>query len=145
MSDDRTSRGGRIECTDAWPSRPGTKLYAHEASILPPIDAVFGCGSADVERWINSFGWERGDRYNENFGDRDIVRACENLWMREFPLYTGSGAYAVLGGWHWPCADDDWPDLIDDRLLVMTFKDVEPWIEAWLGRDHRFQVIQRTT
>src|SRR5258708_31227352 len=42
---------------------------------------------------------------------------------REFPIFHHeSDIYAVLGGWHFPCADDDWHDLIDEQLMVFTIR-----------------------
>jgi hypothetical protein len=145
FTDEEECKGGRIEVSASWPQRTGTTLFAHEASVLPPIDAIFARGSEAVERWIRSFGWDRGERYNDNFGGRNSVGEYERMWMQEFPLYHGDDVYAALGGWHWPCADADWHELIDDRLVVMTFKDAEPWVEAWLTRDGQLRVIQRIT
>jgi hypothetical protein len=113
--------------------------------VLPPIDAVFARGSEAVGEWIRSHGWERTDRYNDNFKDAAIVREYEHIWTREFPLYSESDVYAVLGGWHWPCADDDWHALIDEQLMVLTVRDSEPWVEAWRTRTGQFRVIQRIT
>lgn len=141
--DDSTQ--GKVEVISSWPDRTGTELFAHPASVLPPVDAVFARGSPAVAEWIALHGWERTERYNDNFGDKEIVRGYEQVWMREFPLYFESDVYAILGGWHWPCADSDWHDLIDDRLMVMTLRDSEPWVEAWLTRSGDFSVIPRIT
>jgi len=145
FTDDDKCVGGRVEVTSSWPRRGGTELYAHPASVLPPIDAVFALGSESVGEWIRSHGWERTDRYNDNFTDAATVREYEKVWMREFPLYSESEIFAVLGGWHWPCADDDWHDLIDDYLMVLTVRESEPWVEAWHTRTGQFRVIQRIT
>jgi hypothetical protein len=145
FTNDEKCEGGRVDVAPSWPKRAGTELYAHVASVLPPIDAVFARGSEAVGEWIRSNGWERTDRYNDNFKDAAIVREYERIWMREFPLYSDSDVYAVLGGWHWPGADDDWHDLIDDELMVLTIRDSEPWIEAWRTKTDRFKVIQRIT
>jgi hypothetical protein len=145
FTNDEKCVGGRVEVAPSWPKRAGTELYAHPASVLPPIDAVFAGGSEAVGQWIRSHGWNRTDRYNDNFKDAATVRAYEQVWMREFPLYSESDVYAVLGGWHWPCADDDWHDLIDEQLMVLTVRDSEPWVEAWRTRTGQFRVIQRIT
>jgi hypothetical protein len=145
FTDEKKCQGGRVEVTPSWPTRAGTELYVHTASVLPPIDAVFACGSEIVGEWIRSHGWERTERYNDNFEDAAIVTEYEQIWTREFPLYSESDIYAVLGGWHWPCADDDWHDLIDEQLMVLTVRDSEPWVEAWRTRAGKFRVIQRVT
>ena len=108
-------------------------------------DAVFARGSNAVGDWIHSHGWERTDRYNSDFKDAAIVDAYERDWQREFPIYFESDIYAVLGGWHFPMADDDWHELIDEQLLVFTLRDSEPWVEAWRTRAGEFKVIQRIT
>lgn len=134
-----------MEVHSAWPNLPGTKLYAHDARVLPPIDAVFAHGSGVIGEWIESLGWERSERYNDNFKGRDIVDKYERLWQQEHPLYLGSDIYAALGGWRFPMPDPDWHDLIDDQLMVFTLRDSEPWIEAWRTRAGDFRVIQRNT
>lgn len=145
FTNEENCEDGRVEIAPSWPKRGGTELYAHPASVLPPIDAVFALGSESVGQWIRSHGWERTDRYNDNFKDAPIVREYERVWMQEFPLYFDSDIHAVLGGWHWPCADDDWHDLLDEQLMVLTVRDSEPWVEAWRTRTGQFRVIQRIT
>jgi hypothetical protein len=145
FTDQRTFEGGRVEIAPSWPSRPGTKLYAHAASVLPPIDAVFARGSDAVGAWIRSYGWDRNERYSNGFGGDAVVQEYERVWQAEFPLYHQSEAVAVLGGWHWPGPDADWHDLVDDRLMVLTLRDAEPWVEAWQTRAGAFRVIQRVT
>ena len=115
------------------------------AFVLPPIDAVFARGSEIVGEWLRLHDWPRDERYNDNFKDAAIVQEYERVWMREFPLYSESDVYAVLGGWHWPCADGDWHDLVDEQLMVLTVRDSEPWVEAWRTRMGQFRVIQRIT
>jgi hypothetical protein len=145
FTDDETYEGGRVDRSSTWPNRGGTPLYAHAASVLAPIDAVFARGSEVVGQWIRSHGWERTVRYNDNFGDAAVVRKYEEVWSDEYPLYGSDDIYAVLGGWHWPGPDDDWHDLIDERLMVLTKRDSEPWVEAWHLRSGGFRVIQRIT
>jgi hypothetical protein len=145
FTNDDKCEGGRVEVSESWPSRDGTKLFAHEASVLPPIDAVFARGSDSVGEWIESLGWKREWRYNDNFKGREIVREYEKVWMAEFPLYRESDTYAVLGGWHWPCADHGWHDLIDDHLMVFTIRDSEPWVELWHTKEGQLRVVQRIT
>jgi hypothetical protein len=53
--------------------------------------------------------------------------------------------YAMLGGWHFPGQDDDWAELVDEQLMVLTFRDSEPWVEGWRMRSGDFKVIQRIT
>ncbi len=113
--------------------------------MLPPIDAVFARGSGIVEAWIKSHGWDRHERYNNNFKDKAVVDAYDDVHRQEYPLYFESDIYAMLGGWHWPGQDHDWHDLIDEQLMVLTLRDSEPWVEAWRTRAGKFKVIQRIT
>lgn len=145
MTDEKNGRDGRVEVVASWPGEAGTPLYAHSASVLPPVDAVFARGSDAVAEWIHSHGWEHTERYNSNFAEAAIVERYESVWFDEFPMFLKSDVYAVLGGWHWPCADEDWHELIEEKLMVMTFRDSEPWVEAWLARTGQFRVIQRRT
>ena len=145
FTDEEECQGGRVEVSPSWPKRGGTELYAHTASVLPPIDAVFARGSEAVGEWIRANGWERTERYNDNFKDAAVVHAYERVWQQEFPIYLESDIYAVLGGWHFPMADDDWHDLLDEQLMVFSIRDAEPWVEAWQARTGEFRVIQRMT
>ena len=145
FTDEATCRGGRVEISPSLPKRTGISLYANAATVLPPIDAVFARGSEAIGAWIASHGWDRTDRYNDNFPDAAVVREYERVWQDEFPIYSELDIYAVLGGWHFPMADDDWHALLDDQLMVFTLRDSEPWVEAWRTKTGQFQVIQRIT
>ncbi len=145
FTDEVAFEGGRVEVASSWPKRTGTRLYAHPVSVLPPIDAVFARGSKAVGEWMASSGWSRGMRYNRNFKDDSIVEQYDEVMAREFPLYFESDIYAILGGWHFPFADDDWHDLIDEQLMVFTNCGSEPWVETWRTRTGQFKVIQRIT
>ena len=102
-------------------------------------------GSEAVAEWLAANDWPREERYNDNFPDRAIVEHYEREWMHSYPLYLGDDTYAVLGGWHFPNADDDWYELLDEQLVVLTLHDSEPWVEAWRLRSGGFQVVQRIT
>jgi hypothetical protein len=146
FTNDEDCVSGRVEVSSAWPTRTGTPLYAHPASVPPPIDAVIARGSEAVGEWVASNGRDRRERYNADFEDSTVVEPYQKIWTSEFPLYLESDIYAVLGGWHFPCYDDDdWHDLIDEQLMVFTIRNSEPWVEAWRTRTGQFKVIQRIT
>jgi hypothetical protein len=67
LTDETKCEGGRVQFVSSWPRRAGTRLYAHAASVLPPLDAVFARGSEAIGQWIASHGWNRRERYNDNF------------------------------------------------------------------------------
>jgi hypothetical protein len=144
LTDDESCQGGRVEVSPGPRRREGVPLYPKEIAVLPTIDAVFARGSQAVERWLEDNGWRRDWRYNSNFRDRAIVDAYAAVERRENPLYW-ENAYATLGGWHMGWADDDWHDLLGAKLLVHTYKDSEPWVEAWQLPSGQFKVIQRIT
>jgi hypothetical protein len=143
FTDEKKCQGGRVEFYPAAPNRPGTALYASEELVLPPIDAVFARGSDAVGAWLAANDWPRNERYNSNFPDSRIVKEYEREWFKAYPIYRRDDTYAVLGGWHFPCADDDWYELIDEQLMVLPVRDSEPWVEAWRLRNEQFKVIQR--
>ncbi|KAB8145636.1 hypothetical protein F8S13_00685 [Chloroflexia bacterium SDU3-3] len=80
---------------------------------------------------------------------RDLSPQEERAYARAYadlcPLYRDTAPVAVVGGWHFPWPDGDWEDFASAALLVWTFRDAEPWVEAWALPDGRFQVCQRIT
>lgn len=72
-------------------------------------------------------------------------RAYAHAYAELCPLYRDAAPVAVVGGWHFPWPDGDWEDFASAALLVWTFRDAEPWVEAWALPDGRFQVCQRIT
>ena len=122
-------------------------LHDRALNYMPPKNPCFprstrfSSGSASIGEWLAANDWPRDERYNDNFRDHAVVKAYERQWAKEYPLYRQDGTYAVLGGWHWPCADDDWHRLMDEQLMVLTVKDSEPWVEAWCLRSGQFKVI----
>jgi len=145
FTDERECQGGRVEVHPVRPKRPGIDLHASVESVLPPIEAVFARGSSAVGEWLVVNDWPRDERYNDNFPESAVVKEYEREWFKGYPLYRQDDTYAVLGGWHWPCADDDWYQLMDSQLLVLTIHDSEPWVEAWRLGSGQLKVIQRIT
>ncbi len=137
---------GLIDFVDGWPPRNGTPLYAHSASVLPPIDAVFALGSDEIGEWLAANSWPRNERYNGNFPDSNLVRKYEELWFSEHPVFKNDPEiYAFTGGWHLPGQDSDWHDLIPAKLLVTTIRNSEPWVEVFQMPDGDYRVYQRIT
>ena len=118
-------------------------LYAIAGRSLPPIDAIFRFGGDSVHEWLREQGWEPNWGYSDNFKDPEPVHEYERLYQGECPLYT-SGAFAVLGGWHFPWPDNDWEERLAEQLLVWTFEESEPWVEVW-GTSSGYRVLQRIT
>lgn len=141
------SGGGVVECIDQMPeaSAGDVNLVATEASVLPPIDALFAFGSAHLGSWLGENKWERSWGYNSNFPGRTLVEGYEREYQAFHPLYGSSDVFAMIGGWHFPFPDDDWNELVGDELMLMTVRDAEPWVEAWRGKQGGFRVIERVT
>ena len=147
-TDEEDIEGG-IVAPDANISLPSAEngsipLFGQKSLSLPPIDAVFQFGSAAVQDWLSSYGWKPDWGYNDNFKGRDIVAEYESAIQKVSPIYNAS-TFAQLGGWNIPWPEDDWDELLDQILLVWTFKDAEPWVEVWLDNAQTMRVIQRIT
>jgi len=137
---------GLLDFVDGWPPRNGAPLYAHAVNVLPPIDAVFALGSEEVGEWLAFHKWNKNERYNSNFGDAGLVQEYMEIWRSEYPVFeTDPDVYAMTGGWHLPGQDRDWHDLIPAKLLIMTIRDSEPWVEAFKLPGGEYKVFQRIT
>lgn len=121
----------------------GTRLFALPGETLPPIEAVFKFGSSAVREWLDANNWDPDWGYSDNFKDRQPADVYQRTYQAQCPLYSGN-AYAVLGGWHFPWPDNDWEQLLQDRLIAWTFEESEPWVEVW-EQNRAFRVIQRIT
>jgi hypothetical protein len=141
-----TFQGGRVEVLPARPKIEGSPLLSKEIQVLPPIDAVIARGSPQVDRWLADNNWKRSWRYNSNFAERELVQRYQAVEYRENPLYWNDEfAYASLGGWHMGWPDDDWHELLGEKLLIQTYAESEPWVEVWELPSGQFKVIQRIT
>jgi hypothetical protein len=137
---------GLLDFVDGWPPRNGIALYAHPASVIPPIDAVFALGSEEVGAWLAANGWDRSERYNSNFPDSVPIGAYKEIWFSEHPVFKNDPeVYAMTGGWHLPGQDNDWHELVSAKLLVTTVRNSEPWVEAFQMPDGDYKVFQRIT
>jgi len=148
-SNERDGESGRVEerpiLEDQLCRRRAIPLYAHDANPLPPLDAVFARGSERVGVWLKEHNWQRDWRYNGNFGQpgRAITRQYEQLWTTETPSWAQKDVYAVLGGWHETGPDGDWHDLIDEKLVLWTHREIEPSVEIWLNEEGGYTIYQR--
>ncbi|MDB4766142.1 hypothetical protein OAG71_00495 [bacterium] len=145
FSNEEDCESGKVELSASFPARDGMDLYAEQVDILPPIDALIAKGGGKIGDWLESNNWKRNERYHSGFGDHELVKQYLDLEYSQNPITRNDGSYAVLGGWHEPGPDDDWHDLLEYSLCVLTLENSEPWIETWFKSNNEFQVIQRTT
>ena len=121
----------------------GTSLAAHPRTSLPPLEALFLFGSKAIQDWLGENKWEPDWGYNSNFPDSAVAEAYEREYQGQHPLYSES-APVVLGGWHFPWPAGDWYDLLEDRLILTTYWESEPWVEVW-QQGSEFKVFNRLT
>ena len=130
------------------PNRGGVPLVARDARSLPPLDAVFRFGSSRVRAWLQRCGWLDGSgmpyEYNDNFPDTEPTVAYQRHWQAAHPLYAGQ-VLVVVGGWHVPWPDGDWAERLEDRLLLWTLGESEPWVELWRSRRGTLEIRERIT
>lgn len=113
----------------------GIRLYGREEAAFPPIEAFLKFGSPALKKCLQPD--------SSPISEWDFL---ENEYMKHCPLYDSTDTVAaVVGGWHHPWPDGDWEQLNERRLVLWTFRDCEPWVEVWLNRSGRFQVLQRIT
>jgi hypothetical protein len=141
--------GGRVEVSASPYKADGVSLFAEEITVLPPLDAVLARASPAVDAWLKENDWGHHRDRNRKFEKHPFVEAYEAIMVRENQLYAKrsdhSNVYATLGGWHTSWPEGDWHDLLDAKLLVHTYEEAEPWIEAWQMPTGEFKVIQRIT
>ncbi|MGJ7575828.1 hypothetical protein ACSFBX_35365 [Variovorax sp. RB2P76] len=124
----------------------GLPLFGHSLEVIAPIEAVFAFGNERIGAWLAANDWPRRERYNSNFPDSALVESYQERWCETYPIYCNDpNVYAALGGWHVPHTEDDWYQLAEERLLILTIHDSEPWVEGWQRRDGQLGVIQRIT
>lgn len=104
----------------------GIKLCGCIKKILPPIDAVLRFGTF------------------EKYPSKDEIETYEEVFQKQYPLFNDE-IYAMISGWHFPWPDGDWVNLVNDQLILCTFKDAEPWVEVWDKGSNGLEVIQRIT
>jgi hypothetical protein len=106
----------------------GAPLYATEAMSFPPLAAVCLYGGEKIEQWLGEMGRQRFEyqlllsepmceEYQAEFARRSVLKRDD--------------VDIVVGGWHelWP--EDEYYTPAELRLLYMTLRDAEPWIEVW--------------
>lgn len=139
------ARNETLQLPTDW-NLAGTKLFAHPNVSWPWVDAIFRFGSPAIQEWLADCDWEPERPFDGNFRDSNIVANYEeNLRGRDPYFGEMEQVCARLGGWHLPWPEDDWVELLDKKLVAMTYRDAEPWLEVWLDKERNFEVLERIT
>ena len=133
--------GGHVEVAN-YPATSDVPLYSEPYTSLPPVDAVFFCGSDAIGEFLQQHDWPRNEPFNDNFAD-SIPGEYERIWQDNCPIYR-SDLPLMSGGWHMPWPDGDWYEFVDAEQIAWTFLDSEPWVEVFKLGDG-YTVKQRIT
>ena len=112
-----------LSFTDALP------LSATLTPLFPPFAALCLHGSERIGRWLSERGFARHDYWR---ADTPASAEYEEEWMRRSPFYDPT-VVAVVGGWHFLWPEDDFYVPPECRLLLLTQRNAEPWVEVWHG------------
>ncbi|MDO5642554.1 MAG: hypothetical protein Q4G26_09255 [Paracoccus sp. (in: a-proteobacteria)] len=106
----------------------GLPLYATPATSFPPFAALCLYGGARIADWLAGLGLRRHEYHAA--AHVPLAMDYEDAFTARAPI-SGSGADAVLGGWHqiWP--EDDFFLPLEMRLAALTLREAEPWYELW--------------
>lgn len=124
------------------PVPDGIKLYAHQTTCFPPLDAIFRYGTEAVQQWLRANQWQPEWGYSPQFRDHQTTELCAAAYQEQLDL-KGGLIDAVLGGWPMSWRIGEWEEQADRRLLLWTWRDSPPWIEMWQDRG-QLRVVQRT-
>lgn len=133
--------GGHVEKTSE-PMISNIPLYGSPFTSFPPVDGIFLKGSEAIGDFLEYYDWPRAEPYNENFPN-PIPEEYDNLWQENNPMYQ-SDITAVIGGWPIIWTDNDLAEFVDQKLIVWTIEDAEPWVEVFLN-ENEYTVKQRIT
>ena len=82
-----------------------------------------------MEDWLAERGFARHHYWQAETAESEEY---EEEWQRRSSFYDPS-AVLVAGGWHMLWPEDDFYTPLECRLLFMTQRDAEPWLEVWHG------------
>ncbi len=92
FADEENCEGGRVEVTQSWPKRAGIKtLRPYRLRCCRPSTPCSLAALRLFGEWIQSHGFERTDRYNNNFKGRDIVEEYQRIWMERISTLSKFG------------------------------------------------------
>ncbi|MBW3598627.1 MAG: SMI1/KNR4 family protein [Planctomycetes bacterium] len=111
-------------------SPDGAKLYGSPFRCLPSIGVVLSQGGKSVRQWLRAQEIWSGDAEGALFEDQEPVDEYEAEFQSNHPHFLGD-CDAMLGGWNVVFPDSDWRRLMKRSLLASTFRDAEPWVEAF--------------
>ncbi len=105
----------------------GVLLDGFEYPSIPPLEALCLYGGDRVAEWLRQSGLERIDYAAAR--ELPLGRKYVDRWLASNPRLQRNQPVAVMGGWHelWP--DDLFYSPLECRLVVLTLRDAEPWVE----------------
>ncbi len=132
-----------LEPEAALNAKGGDPLWGVEEPSFPPPEALCLYGSDRIGEWLAGRGWPREHGAEAVIGRTPEGAAYIEAWQSRFPLYR-KGPAAVLGGWSmmWP---EDGEYKSRGRLVLLTLRGAEPWIEVWAGQEGGLSAAVRIT
>ena len=137
----------------ALPEAPdGQRLFAEPYQCPPPVKALFKFGPPHIQQWLQAHGAsaDRHSAWQFDPASRQALQALEQMVDREHPFGERMNCVAMLGGWsvgffwcYGSGEDTPWR-LLEKRLVALTFRDSEPWLEVLQDQD-RFLAFSRIT
>lgn len=127
-SEYRVSADSRLRFADL--RFTGEPLYAAPRPSFPPFPAVCLSGSGKVADWLAGQGLTRHDYWQVG---GDLEAGYTEEWVRRSALHENA-ADLIVGGWHFLWPEDDYFLPPEVRLVALTLRDAEPWVEVWYSR-----------
>jgi hypothetical protein len=121
----------------------GQRLFAEPYQCPPPVEALFKFGPPHIQQWLQAHDASADDYSARQFDptSRQALQALEQMVDREHPFGDRMNCVAMLGGWSvgffW-CygSEEDTPwQLLEKRLVALTIRDNEPWLEVLQDED----------
>lgn len=119
--------GGRFQVPFKDLRISGEPLFATEERSFPPFAAVCLYGSSRVADWLAKQGLARHD-YLRVTDELQTLYTSE--WNRRSAFCRNAGD-VIVGGWHFLWPDDHFLTPPELKLVALTLRDAEPWLELW--------------
>ena len=116
---------------------PKHALYGQVTSQVPHLDALFRHGPADFQAWVAQevkrpveqlLTWSELPLWQVA-----VLSDIDQRLRKGHPMWAQKAPVAQLGGWCWGWPDEAWDERENkgQQLMVVTYRDSEPWVELW--------------